>query len=124
MKEGGIILPHRLQPIPHEFDFLGLTTEKTAPFQRQKPIFSMDPKVDACCDLDPNSTTGIIEAEKANCAGFWWACSYEDGANHFQDYDLIRATTGVVHFAADEHARKCRPVKGGRGTCVDVTKAG
>ncbi|KAG7343656.1 hypothetical protein IV203_021664 [Nitzschia inconspicua] len=124
MKGGGIILPHRLQPIPMSSIFWGLTTEKTAPFQRQKPIFSMDSEVDACCDLGPNSTTGIIEAEKANCADFWWGCSYDDGANHFQDYDLIRATTGVVHFAADEHARKCRPVKGGRGTFVDVTKAG
>jgi hypothetical protein len=119
MDRGGIILPHRLQPIPHVSDLVGLMEYQPAPVH--KFIMSMDPEEDACCDLGPDSNTGYEKAYKAKCAAFWWGCFYEEGAEHMQDYDLIRATTGVVHVAADEHARKCRPVKGGRGTCVDVT---
>ncbi|KAG7373603.1 hypothetical protein IV203_034327 [Nitzschia inconspicua] len=122
MDEGGIVMPHRLQPIPHRSDFSGLSKSNLAPFPRPKRILSMDPELDACCDLGYESNTGIIESMKANYPGIWWGCFYDDGAKHMQDYDLIRVTTGVVHIAADGHARKCRPVKGGRGTCIDVTK--
>ncbi|KAG7374627.1 hypothetical protein IV203_013722 [Nitzschia inconspicua] len=119
MDRDGIILPHRLQPIPHVSDLVGLVELQPAPVY--KFIVTMDPEVDACCDLGPKSNTGFVAAKKEGCTDYWWKCFYEDGAEHMQQYDLIRATTGVVHVAADGHARQCRPIKGGRGTCVDVT---
>ena len=119
LDRGEIVLPHRLQPVPHISDLVGLTEFYPAPIS--KFIVSLDDTEDACCDLGPQSSTGMKEAEEAKCISFWWDCHYEEGAEHMQDYELIRATTGVVHVAATEHSRKCRPVKGGRGSCVDVT---
>jgi hypothetical protein len=119
LDRGEIVLPHRLQPLPHISDLVGLTDHYPAPIS--KFIVSLDNSEDACCDLGPQSSTGSVEAGKAQCAPFWWECHYEEGAEHMQDYELIRVTTGVVHVAATEHSRKCRPVKGGRGSCVDVT---
>ncbi|KAL3925231.1 MAG: hypothetical protein SGILL_000544 [Bacillariaceae sp.] len=121
LNRGEIILPHRLQPLPHVSDIVGLTDLYPAPIS--KFIVSLDASEDACCDLGPQSSTGMKEGEKAQCVPFWWECNYEEGADHMQDYELMRATTGVVHLAATEHSRKCRPVKGGRGSCVDVTQS-
>lgn len=120
MDRGGIMLPHRMQPIPHVSDLVGFTKLQTALLH--KFIVSMDPEEDTCCDMGLDSNTGKVTAVKNKCGNFWWGCYYNDGAEHMQDYDLIMSTTGVVQVAADEHGRKGTPVKGGRGTCIDVTR--
>eukprot|EP00542_Grammatophora_oceanica_P019100 CAMPEP_0194053430 /NCGR_PEP_ID=MMETSP0009_2-20130614/49815_1 /TAXON_ID=210454 /ORGANISM="Grammatophora oceanica, Strain CCMP 410" /LENGTH=481 /DNA_ID=CAMNT_0038701513 /DNA_START=89 /DNA_END=1534 /DNA_ORIENTATION=- len=116
--EHGVIIPHRLQPIPHWKDFESLHPDPRAivgPDYSDK-VHELDSRFesegdDVCCDVNDHS--GIDN--KGNCQLFWWQCGFGHGNfsylvhNKYEYMRLSQGGTGIVLLAATEHGRKCRP---------------
>ena len=127
--EPTVLIPHRLQPIPHQSDFLTvnqslppdyryLSNATGSPFEQVMELDALQPQHDACCDefRGPRFKPGSIPKP---CGNFWYMCDFSKRAHnrthaHLQHYALVRFThgTGVVSLASQETGRRCIPQKG------------
>lgn len=125
---GNVLLPHRLQPIPHESDVPDYDGEPwkylnaSGDFQK---VLDIEPEESSCCDekQGPNFKPGAPPTVK-NCGTFWYTCGFRrsEASNadaHFRlkPYDLMRLQTGsnIASIAGSEHGRRCIPKP--RGSC-------
>ena len=131
LDDNRVVIPHRLQPIPHQDDInatrvalqLTNTAVKALPDSHAPPITLFhSTSSDACCDA-PDKPRG-----PKMCGAFWWMCGYGGGSgergnfSHFNTFEFMRLKrhgTGIVTLAGNEHGRQCRVKVGGRGTCDD-----
>jgi hypothetical protein len=111
LDNGGIVIPHRLQPIPHALDLEGIP--EGVPQERKMlpasfgsgEVKDLYADTDSCCD-----TSELLDTDKfENCGKFWWQCGFD-----IADTNLIEGT-GIVSLAATEHSRKCIPHQNERG---------
>eukprot|EP01084_Bolivina_argentea_P072056 130871_1 len=112
LDNGIIVVPHRLQPIPHEIDLKGM--ERKDLMMPSVGAFATivilnGNKGDSCYDLG-NDRPG----KKINdgCGAFWWQCNLGNTYNpRFVSYEFMRISSGtnIVLLAANEHGRQCKP---------------
>lgn len=122
LEEKLVLMPHRLQPVPHYTDVEGtssLNYLKQLGAFRDKVVIELDQENDACCEevARPYSQFG-------ECRNFWYMCgfasydcrdknasSFDEGHKRLIPYDLIRIRggTGIVSVAGSVHGRSCRP---------------
>ena len=111
-----VLVPHRLQPIPHRQDFAPFITDNNR-HQFLPDSFDKVVRLDvrsSCCDTQTH-----IEAKPKNCNGFWWQCGFHPKKNDFShlnayEFMVLDEGTGFVSLAATEHSRRCKPVVGER----------
>lgn len=117
---GKVIVPHRLQPVPHAKDLgeieLPPRLNYPLPTSEDFAVIHLDDPVQAsCCDAPDHRGT-------SNCDdNFWWACGYDMGnfsnwEHHFL-LSLSGSGTGIASLAGNEHGRRCTPHPRGRGGC-------
>lgn len=121
LDQGLVLAPHRLQPLPHEADFIGMKDETR--FVKAEGNFStvldLDPLEGAvCCDEQAGSYKPWKDYF-GSCGTFWWECHFNKDENsthsHLTPYSLIRLRqgTGIVSLSATAHGRRCFPKKNG-----------
>ncbi|CAB9518358.1 expressed unknown protein [Seminavis robusta] len=128
--KGGVILPHRWQPIPHESDVKGMDPQRgTFLLQDEFPNVLTVHEQDACCDENagPNFKPGLpphYPLCRERRAIFWYACGFHEKMRHLPDkherlshYQLMRLMdgTGITTIVGTEHGRRCIPQKGACG---------
>lgn len=116
LDKGMILMPHRLQPLPHESDVKGMKNPvkfvpATAKFA---PVVDLNALENgSCCDEYRGTYKPWKRHGKCESTIFWWQCGFNKNRDHsrLQDYQLIRleSGTGVVNLAATEHGRCCIP---------------
>jgi hypothetical protein len=111
-----ILVPHRLQPIPHESDVKGYDDKTT--FVPAVGDLSVVMELDAlggdvCCDA------GIDKPGESNypeCGTFWYMCGFgKKGGDPLVDHERLlpykfmrlRDGTGIVSLTGTEHGRRC-----------------
>jgi hypothetical protein len=121
LDDGGILIPHRMQPIPHYLDLQGILDHTKdgilVPESFQNGIVEdLYADTDSCCDTTekPGSKLGPWRVNQS-----WWQCGFQTKeANHtlLESYEFIRFIegTGIVSLAATEHSRQCVPSKNDR----------
>lgn len=114
MDDNGILIPHRLQPMPHKEDVKRGFKFKFKHFPSQ-PAMWLDPATDSCCDVG-NFHTGF---EKRKCLAFWWMCGFKENGGdfaHLKDYHFFRLATGtgIVSLSGTAHSRRCLPQRHNR----------
>ena len=119
LKQGYVLAPHRLQPIPHGSDFKGLGVANdtslvipaAGPFEH---VYEVDSNEMSCCDAGPFKPMTIFEPY--DC--FWWMSGFskastmpvEAAHKHLLPYPFIRLTNGTqVVFVGSEHGNLCHP---------------
>lgn len=122
---GAVLLPHRLQPIPHESDVRG-SNPKFFVSEEFKQVIELDPigNHDVCCDeqAGPDFKPGRPPyVEK--CGGFWYSCGFsrrssgpeEERHRRLAPYLFMRLKGGteIAGIAGNEHGRRCVPKKNG-----------
>jgi hypothetical protein len=128
--KGSVLLPHRLQPIPHESDVKGMErTDRYVAETEVSEIISLDPNNgdDACCDeqagpaFKPGKPPNYEE-----CGNFWYLCGFYDKVKENRHrrllpYKFIRLISGteIVSIAGNEQGRRCIPKK--NATCQDLS---
>lgn len=120
--QGGIVAPHRLQPIPHESDLRGL--EDKSLYLNEKDGFEEVLVLDAvnnhdvCCDDTGANKPGMNSFPKCPKNFRWWSCGLRykdpndpDPQKRLRPYKLIRLAQGVglTTIAGTLHARRCIP---------------
>ena len=122
LENGNIMVPHRLQPIPHENDLPDYNFPgKVLPAQGNFSIIESLGSDAMCCDAGP-SAPGWVKFNV--CSAAWWECGFirEEGKGrnqgnrserHFrlQDYQFmeLQAGTRIVSLAGSNHGRRCVP---------------
>jgi hypothetical protein len=129
--KGVVLVPQRLQPIPHESDARGSSLEHTYLPQNFAPVLELDPigEHDVCCDAwEGHDTKPGLPPLIENCGNFWYLCDFfigkykQEGAHRrLKPYALMRLKTGtrIVSLTASEHGRPCSPHK--RAVCPPKT---
>ncbi|CAB9518882.1 expressed unknown protein [Seminavis robusta] len=124
---GSVLLPHRLQPIPHESDLRGMDREDLYVAEHDFPkVIGLDPNHhgDACCDeyIGKESRPGTLPHHRECKKQFWYQCGFgkkelemENRHARLKPYKFIRLLggTGIVSLAGSEHGRMCIPRKNG-----------
>jgi hypothetical protein len=119
--KGMVLLPHRLQPIPHEDDAPGHPKAHMYLHKDFKPVIELDAigEHDACCDANKGPWKPGRN-EYPSCGTFWYMCEFsrkipnkERTFERFQLYSLIKLKSGtdIVSLSALEHGRMCIPKK-------------
>ena len=114
LNDGRVIIPHRLQLIPHAQDVDQLP-EQIKHFPHD-PVKYLDADTDSCCD-----TGSHMEGHETICLGHWFQCGFGGKTagdfSHLEDYEFISLTqgTGIVSLAATNQSRRCAPVQQSRG---------
>ena len=133
-----MFFPHRLQPLPHESDLPGVSSDILLPRQVHpfSNITELDPLFghDYCCDAGDQLPGRSKEfgTDFYSCDYYpWWACGYLNKTKGLKDdevrdlhkrlvpYPMLRLTTsgtGLV-FASSEGGRSCIP---SRTSCPSV----
>jgi hypothetical protein len=122
---GGVVMPHRWQPIPHESDVRGMDTKRgTFLLEDEFPeVLELDPRFDACCDENagPDFKPGkppFYELCNGKRFLFWYSCGFlpknrNDPNRHerLSPYKLMRLMGGteVATLVGSEHGRRCIP---------------
>ena len=125
LKQGYVLAPHRLQPIPHGSDFNGL--EIANDMSRVIPaagafeqVYEIDSNKMACCDAGTYKPMTEFEPYDK----FWWMSGFsktstmpvEAAHKHLLSYPLIRLANGTqVVFVGSEQGKLCHPAP--VGTC-------
>lgn len=130
LDEGLLLLPHRLQPVPHASDVNVLPapnndlpiTHYLPDVGNWKTVTSVWAESSACCDLGMESELATIEYPRCNT--FWYQCGFggpptidtrviAQRLERMEKYHLIRLEEGtnITLLAASEHARQCRPIQ-------------
>lgn len=143
LNEGKVLVPHRLQPVPHEKDVPQKVQNQSGlllniPSLQDHPVVPLlDSTADACCDTPHEKIYG-----QKLCRDFWWLCGlgtpYKDDIlnkttitgstnsgtsgtlpqfDKFQFMTMGEWGVDIVHLAGSEHGRHCTPKPQGRGTC-------
>ncbi|CAB9518879.1 expressed unknown protein [Seminavis robusta] len=120
---GNVLVPHRLQPIPHEDDAPGHPRDFLFLPKDIAPIIELDSigEGDACCDhhKGPEYKPGQPPMMKG-CGNFWYMCDFsrripKENRTHdrIRQYPLIKLKQGteIISLAALEHGRPCLPKK-------------
>jgi len=118
MDNGSIIIPHRLQAMPHPQDlesFSRSTKLKSLPGHKQ--VIALDTTKDSCCDTGEHQ----LYYTKV-CDAFWFRCGYGEYNStfrHLDEYDFVSLSqgSGLVTLAGNQHSRRCTPKRNGIGTC-------
>ncbi|KAL7556326.1 hypothetical protein ACA910_011872 [Epithemia clementina (nom. ined.)] len=129
LQQGNIVVPHRLQPIPHERDLpnhLENTQVILQPLREHlsTQVHSLHSDEFACCDQGPDHPGN---QDDMDCGTFWWQCGFgeEDQKRknmtssnkytspHFRlaSYQFMELLEGtrIVSLAGTEHGRQCVP---------------
>jgi len=121
LDSGHILVPHRLQPIPHSLDLDGIASEPnphesktvvTGLSEIEEFVHDLDSDNDSCCDTNQRMSS----KEKYGITNFWWMHGFQRGSDksfeYLKEYEFMRLVhgTGIVHLAATPHSRKCHPV--------------
>lgn len=121
---GSLLVPHRLQPIPHETDARGWEKDFLyLPEEDFPDIMDLDGENDSCCDahMGPQHKPGQ-KPNHESCGNFWYMCDFsrrkpkaERTHKRIKEYSLMRLTqgTGIVSLTGAEHGRPCLPKKNG-----------
>jgi hypothetical protein len=132
LDDGRIIVPHRLQPIPHALDLDGIALPPPGPNSKREPnkssvihglseteefVHDLDIQTDSCCDTNQR----LSSKEKYGMTAFWWMHGFgkDTTFDYLKEYEFMRLIhgTGIVHLAATPHSRKCHPMINERNTC-------
>ena len=112
MDEGGIVIPHRVQPIPHPQDLGHLqASPHILSWPSHKTVISLNASTaDRCCDTGEHQ-----DGYRRVCPGRWFFCDYGQANGtfrHLDEYSLISLTdgTGIVALAGNQHSRRCTPM--------------
>lgn len=122
LDQGFILTPHRLQPLPHESDVIGMGDEPNK-FVPATGNFSsvINLKADAACCDEHKGTYKPGKDNFPDCGMFWWQCGFKPNGNdeRLKPYSLIRlqSGTGIVSLAATEHGRRCFPKRSSSAVC-------
>ena len=121
LDEGGIMIPHRLQPVPHPLDVRGAVSDRFSYLPDDKfadtKVLELEYETGSCCDTQRHLFTRQHLARKPDCGDVWWKCNLReknydpDGFAHFDDYRFMRLVhgTNIVSLAGDEWSRRCVP---------------
>lgn len=120
---GSLLVPHRLQPVPHETDARGWEKDFLYLPEEDFPVLDLDGENDSCCDahLGPQHKPGQ-KPNHESCGNFWYMCDFtrrkpkaERTHKRIKEYSLMRLTqgTGIVSLTGAEHGRPCLPKKNG-----------
>ena len=125
LQNGKILVPHRLQPIPHAKDLPDYTfAERVLPAKGNFLQVSSLGTNAMCCDDGPSAPGWVPNTV---CGSFWWLCGFSNGNKeelegrdrHFrlEHYRLmeLQADTRIVSLAGTEHGRRCVPKLMGTG---------
>lgn len=145
LEAGKIVIPHRIQPIPHNLDLHGIGPTKVLPAGQFPPqnVVELDYDGSSCCDTGRHLFVGRTDPRKPACGDVWWRCGFgslpqiwqrrrrngrdddpdaadaaiREAFGHLRDYDFMRlgAGTNIVALAASEWSRRCKPVPDRRG---------
>lgn len=130
VNRGTALIPHRLQPIPHESDVQGaLRRDSYLPNSGDfSEVIELDAAKDTCCDEDWGSSRGPGKDDFPDCGKPWFACEFGnpelpvENREHkrVKPYKLIRLKqgTGITLISATEQARRCIPATGSVGCLV------
>lgn len=125
LDQGLNLFPHRLQPLPHEADFIGMEDDRF--FVKNEGNFSQIIDLDSlngavCCDEQRGTYKPWKDYLNPACELGWWTCGFPKYGNgnhcHLLPYSLMRLKQGIgiVHLAATNHGRRCVPKE--KGECV------
>lgn len=117
LKQGYVLAPHRLQPIPHGSDFKGLevVNDSSRIIPAAEPfahVYEVNSNNMSCCDAGLFKPMTIFEPYD----NFWWmsgfgktsSMSLEAAHKHLLLYPFMRLTDGTnVVFAGTEHGKLC-----------------
>ena len=122
LENGNIVVPHRLQPIPHENDLPDYNFPgRVLPAQGNFSIVESLGSDAMCCDDGP-SAPGWVKNKV--CGATWWECGFigeeerrrnrrNRSERHFRlrDYQFmeLQAGTRIVSLAGTNHGRRCVP---------------
>ena len=127
VNRGSVLIPHRLQPIPHESDVEGALRRDTylPSTGAFSDVMELDPDEDTCCDEDWGSSRGPGKFDFPDCGKPWFMCEFGnpelpvDSREHkrLKVYKLIRMKqgTGITLISGTEQARRCMPAKSNVG---------
>ena len=119
IRRGKILLPHRLQPIPHARDLPNYHPDRVVPASGNFSTVLTLGSDAMCCDDGP-SAPGFVKITV--CGRHWWLCGF--GTDHGNDklvpsdrharlsnYTLMDLQDGthIVNLAGTEHGRRCLP---------------
>lgn len=119
---GSIVVPHRLQPMPHESDIRG-SKDKSLYLNEDdgfEEVIELDAHSDhdVCCDDQERPGLDAFPTCPKNFR--WWSCGLRihdpndsDPQKRIRPYKLMRLTQGVglTTIAGTLHARRCVPAK-------------
>lgn len=118
-----VLVPHRLQPIPHRYDFGRFVPEgkvKEILPESFREVVELDAG-SSCCD-----TRSHLDAIPENCWGFWWQCGFQHPTtgnfSYLDGYQFmaLKEGTGFASLAGTEHSRRCQPHVGTRNCGPDT----
>ena len=119
LDEGTVLAPHRIQPVPHEYDLLRMTNpNKFIPAKGNfSSVLELNPLEGAVC-CDELSKSYKPWKEYLNyCSTLWWQCGFNDKQDHsrLEPYALMKLKPGmnVVNLAANHNGRRCKPIVNG-----------
>jgi len=123
VNKGMVLVPHRVQPLPHESDVHGYSKKHAfVPAEGNfAHVLSVDPSTHACCDdlKGPEFKPGAPPTAKG-CLKPWYMCGFDKYRNHerLEPYTLLRLSRGsnLVLLSATNHGRRCTPRLG--DTCA------
>lgn len=121
---GRVLIPHGLQPIPHQSDVSGTREGYLFVSGRGNPVMelnALDRYPGICCDehKGPDHKPGLAPNHPECQSGKpWYSCDLDPKMtkrthNRLQQYSLIRLTQGtqMVMLSAQESGRGCLPPK-------------
>jgi len=111
LKEGKVLAPHRLQPMPHSADFLTVKTGDGQPRQdgihmlpHTLPAFDRIVEGDhiesdwSCCDAGNKKPKHDYE----QCGVFWWTCGFVELRDDWDDDDDSRDDDAIANKGNDD----------------------
>ena len=129
VNRGSVLLPHRLQPIPHANDVGGALRResylpKTGGFSE---VIELNGQTDTCCDDNWGPDRSPGKTNFPDCGKPWYACEFgnpelpvESRAHErLEVYKLIKLQqgTGITLLAGTAQGRRCTPTKNSMG-CI------
>mmetsp|Transcript_205 Transcript_205/g.495 ORF Transcript_205/g.495 Transcript_205/m.495 type:complete len:559 (+) Transcript_205:124-1800(+) len=141
LERGRVLMPHRLQPLTHEYDLIGpdqtkytVTDNHIPAVGKFKDVMDLDGEVDMCCDGGKQHPKwdGKDDPTETPCHTWWFDCGYTSAwkglglSEEVKHRRLLYYTpllrlnqgTNIISIAGSEHERKCWPRK--RKTPDDV----
>ena len=134
LESNKVLMPHRIQPIPHEDDLKGSDSHNYVRYFgsfADKAVVEIDNENYSCCDngpMRPHEAT-------PRCGIFWYFCGfyytplpkepekYDQQLHKLLNYTFIRLTKGTnIVFAGSEHGRTCTPVLKPNYSCAMSSK--